>query len=736
MTETGGTRRVIRAYLKSTAVSLRLWLRDRQSVFWTLAFPIIFAVSFTVIFARLPAEEHWRLILRVVAINMIAMGLFSLPTQLVTWRERGVLRRYLVTPLPPALLLLAEATAFCIVGGISLAVQLTVLLIVVAPSGPVHLPLAVLILGCGALTALALGLIIAATVPSAKLVPAVGQTLFLPMMFLSGATIPAEFLPSWLRQIGEYNPLGVMVRAAESVGEASPEMAEILLAAISLVVTAVLGLALAIGVFRWDPFTALRPSQWLTSAALIVGLLATPRVLKAVIAFTLLPTGTVYVHAGRLWDGTSEQLRSRVTIKIRAGRITDVVDGYEPPPAGATLVDARKLTVLPGLGDAHVHLTSGGLFFGGAFTTEPRKLVREHLKRYLRCGVTMVKSCGDAKNVVLSVRDSLRSGFLRGPAFVLVGPLFTAPGGHPAQFAVFMPDKREFVRELAAVAEVPEALADCLGEVDAIKAVYGGGIPPYFSYRRLEPEILRELIRQAHAAGLRISVHVDEPAELLAAAEMGADGIEHVPVTGAVPQAAWQTMVERSAVLIPTLAVYEGLMRMTEAERILEEPFVRETLSANEQEVLKQPFARFMGSLIPAQARAAMLAQAMANVRAAYQARVAIVAGSDAGNPGTFHGAALHRELRLLQEAGLPPIEVLKAATSRCADWLGLPAGRVQPGTMADLIAVDGNPLEDVQLLARLHWVMRLGRIEWQRNHEGTTAAPPRGQSAEPSDGG
>jgi len=700
------------AYRKCTTTSLKLWLRDRQALFWTLAFPLVFAISFGVFFSRLPAQIRWPIVLRIVAINVVAMGLFSLPTQLVTWRERGVLRRYLVTPLPPAILLLAEATAFLLIGSLSILLQLLLLTAVLKPGSVQNISLALPILAGGALTALGLGLIVAAVVPSPKLVPAIGQTLFLPMMFLSGATIPAEMLPRWLRTAGEYNPLGVMVRAIDATGETPPSVPEVVLAVLALTTAAVLALLLAIRVFRWDPFTALRPSQWIASATLLGALLATPRLLRSLIALTLLPTGTVYVHAGHIWDGQSNRLRGPVTIVIHNGIIRRVADGFLPPPRTARHIDARHLTVLPGLGDAHVHLSAIGLFFGGAFTQEPHKLMERNLRRNLQCGVTMVKSCGDPLGVILAVRDRLRTGFAHGPALRLVGPLFTAPNGHPAQYAAFLTDKRQFVRELASAADVEAALDDCLGEVDSIKAVYAGGISPFFSYERLDRAALAKLIRQAHAYGLKITVHVDTPEELRTAVELGADGIEHVPVTDIVPSSTWKRMARRGVILVPTLAVYEGYRLMSDPEAILMEPFVPTVLSDDEQNLLRQPFARLAATLIPGAARAAMVRTAQQNTLAAYRAGVPIVAGSDAGNPGTFHGAALHRELRLLTAAGLPPLEALKAATSRCGAWLNLPNGRIAAGYAADLIAIDGDPLKKLTALNQLRWVMRLGRIE------------------------
>ncbi len=710
----GPTRQMFAAYRKSTAISLRLWLRDRQALFWTLAFPIAFALSFALFFSRMPETDRWPLVLRIVALNLVALGLFSVPTQLVTWRERGVLRRYLVTPLPPATLLLSEATAFLIIGGISILAQIVLLILVVRPGSVSDVTLALPVLASGVLMALGLGMIIAAVVPSPKLVPAIGQTLFLPMLFLSGATIPAELFPPWLRTVGEYNPLGVMVRAIEAACDQTPSVPEVVLAVLSLAVAAVLSLLVAIRIFRWDPFTALRPSQWASSLGLLGALLISPRILRSLIALTLLPIGTVYIHAGRIWDGESDRLRGPVTIVIRGGTIRQVLDGFVPLPKTARLIDARRLTVLPGLGDAHVHLAATGLFYPGAFTEDPDQLIERNLRRSLLCGVTMVKSCGDPLSSILRVRGRVRGGFVRGPALRLVGPLFTAPGGHPAQFAAFMPDKREFVRELSSPSDVEEQLADCFGKVDSIKAVYGSGIEPFFNYPRLDREALAELIRQAHRHGLKVTVHVDQPEELITAVELGADGIEHAPVAGRVPETTWKTMARRGTVLVPTLAVYDGFRQMRNPDSLLAEPFVRVVLSEDEQRLIRQLVARFTVSLIPPDAQSHMMEVAQNNVAAAYQAGVPIVAGSDAGNPGTFHGAALHRELRLLAQSGLPPLEVLKAATSRCAAWLELPAGRIAPGCTGDLTAVRGNPLEHLDALANVQWVMRLGRVEYR----------------------
>jgi imidazolonepropionase-like amidohydrolase len=390
---------------------------------------------------------------------------------------------------------------------------------------------------------------------------------------------------------------------------------------------------------------------------------------------------------GTLIDGTGRAPVRNAAVVIEGNRIKDAGAGVKYPPA-ATAVDLKGMTVMPGLIDAHVHC--GGIIdlkpdwpaFVGREESRDYAEVRESS---IAAGVTSTRSVGDCFPDIVQVRDEIAAGRLNGPRIFTTGPLFTAPGGHPA--STIMGECRPEIRESATrclddpqqAREEVKKLAD--GGVDYIKAILASlNIFDYpNTFPMLSRAVLEALTDEAHRHGLRVVVHAEDPATAMEAAEAGADSIEHILTTPAgpeMPDDLVRLLLERGTYVVPTLsiiAVSDGVLRGV--PRRLED--------------LKK------------------------GVKKLYDAGVNISAGTDAGGPDCRWGEVLHMEMELMQSAGMSAMDVIVAATRNNAENLGHAdeLGTIEKGKLADVIVVEGDPLKNMADSRNVRLVVKDGSI-------------------------
>jgi imidazolonepropionase-like amidohydrolase len=400
---------------------------------------------------------------------------------------------------------------------------------------------------------------------------------------------------------------------------------------------------------------------------------------------------TIIVHAGRLITDASRPASGPSTITIVDGRIQSVAAGLIPAPAGARLIDLSGKTVLPGLIDAHVHLSGnpGGDFREEAVDTDEYSTlvgVRNALVT-LRAGFTTVRDVGSGPQVGFALARGTREGLFPGPRIVASGPALSIIGGH-GDVTGF---RTEVVEALSAhntctgavqCAERVRELARAGAQV--IKFTATGGVLSQQS-RGLEAhftdEEMRAIVTTAHSLGLRVAAHAHGARGIEAAARAGVDSIEHGTFAD---HAAIAAMRANGSVLVPTLMAFTG---------------IREGLAQN----------RYTPA-VAAKARETLSHLGEA-ARAAKAAGVPIVFGTDAGV--YEHGRNAEEFTQLVQLVGMSPAEALASATTGAARLLGLEqeVGRIAPGFSADLIAVSGDPLTDISRLEHVDFVMVRGRI-------------------------
>jgi imidazolonepropionase-like amidohydrolase len=376
---------------------------------------------------------------------------------------------------------------------------------------------------------------------------------------------------------------------------------------------------------------------------------------------TPLPTGavaeTLVLANARLVDGTGAPPRTGVTVAVRDGRIDSVSEA--PPAPDASTLDLEGRTLLPGLIDAHVHLSSLGLpdvpgdlrEYGLAFVAG----------RMLEAGFTTVRDLGSYGNSLFRLRRAIRLGLCPGPRLVLCGQIVSATS----------PGAKAFPG-MYCEADGPDGMRRAVREqisqgVDFIKVMSTGALTVAdedVNPAQLTADELTAVVDEAHRMELPVASHAEGLAGIRLSVEAGVDTLEHGEMAFEDP-AILAAMAERGIILVPTLCVFD---------------FVAQADAFPEWMQERARFLRECAERTVAQAR---------------REGVAMAVGADAGP----HGANA-RELVRMVEAGLHPMEAIVAATRTAARACRLEdeLGTIEPGKAADLLVLDGDPLEDVRL--------------------------------------
>ena len=391
----------------------------------------------------------------------------------------------------------------------------------------------------------------------------------------------------------------------------------------------------------------------------------TPPVAQTPRATGQAPSGTFAIRDVRLFDG--EQVVGRATVLVRDGTIIEVGADVKVPDE-VPVVRGEGRTLLPGLIDSHVHT------FGNAL---PRALVS---------GVTTVLDMfTDHSQAALWRAEQRADGGAPGRADIFsAGTLVTAPKGHGTQFGlpiptITSPDEAEAFVD----ARIKEGS-------DYIKIVYERGDAYGISLPSIGEAVLRAVVKGAKDRGKLAIVHVGSREAAEAAVAAGANGLVHIFSDEPPPADFAKRARAAHMFVIPTLSVIESVSGVAGGADIASASPLAEFLTPEEKAALNASFPQRAGLRV-------RLEHATAATRQLHAEGVPILAGSDAPNTGTIHGATIHRELELLVRAGLSPVAALVAATAAPARAFGLEdRGRIAPGLRADLVLVDGDPTSEI----------------------------------------
>lgn len=418
--------------------------------------------------------------------------------------------------------------------------------------------------------------------------------------------------------------------------------------------------------------------------------------IAALLASSAANAETFAIQAGRLIVDAAKPARGPSTVIVDNGRIVRIEDGATAP-AGATVVDLRSKTVMPGLIDVHVHLTgkSGEPWYQSLTPkySEPYAATvgLTNALTMARAGFTTVRDLGGQPLASLAMRDALREGAFPGPRVMVSGPSLSIIGGHGDATVGLNPELGAAINEAQPQVGVCTGVQQCseavrkigaLG-VDVIKFHATGGVldPGAMGLEQhFSDAEIKAIVDTAHAMGLKAAAHAHGTRGIEAATRAGVDSIEHGTFADA---AAIEAMRRGAASFVPTLMAYTG---------------IREGLAANRY---TPPVAQKVRETLELVGRAA---------RAARAAGVPVIFGTDAGV--YEHGRNAQEFAQLVELVGMTPAQALASATTGAARLLGMESevGRIASGLSADLIAVDGDPLTDIRVLERVAFAMVRGR--------------------------
>ncbi len=396
-----------------------------------------------------------------------------------------------------------------------------------------------------------------------------------------------------------------------------------------------------------------------------------------------------YVMADHMVDPAQGRIIDNVAVIVRDGTIlasgprTDVA-----APEGATVVDLAGKTILPGLIDMHTHVTMHPDRLGMAGLTYPteRPIIWAvgALERTLKAGFTTIRNIGDMTFGSIALRDAINEGDIVGPRMVDSGPPIGILGGFCSDNNI-LPHQYNDVRTIG-VATGPWQMREKVRQhikygVDLIKTCSSGGLadesPPIAT-----PEELAAITNEAHTRGYRVAVHALGATGIKNAIRSGADTIEHATF---IDDEAIQLAAQKGVYLSINIYSSEYTLDRNERRGLSEEAL------AIERHGLLSKYESF---------------------RKAIRAGVKIIFGTDAGN---FPHGDNARQFPIMVRLGMKPMQAIQSATSLAAEALGKDGiyGCISAGCTADIIAVAGNPAEDISQLQAVRFVMKEGKIQF-----------------------
>jgi imidazolonepropionase-like amidohydrolase len=419
-----------------------------------------------------------------------------------------------------------------------------------------------------------------------------------------------------------------------------------------------------------------------------------------------------------VFDGRVDGLMPPQDVVLDGGRVEGIVRKGMLPAEGELVIDGTGKILMPGLVDVHGHTGSQSApswSSAGGFPDAAR-----NLQSYLYAGVTTVFDPGDLAPDVFDRREAVARGELLGPTIFTAGPMFTTPGGHPVgalhglvPWWIRWHVQRRMTREVGTPEEARAAVAGLLPSRPDFIKVAVDAVP--LGAPTLGGDVLKAIVDEARAHGVRTVAHVGTVADALAAAHAGVAAWMHGVYKERIPD---EALARFKAARIPYVAttfvfddyadLIEGKRTSTALERETVPADVLASLDTLPPDALPEDFHEFMKLL------AATREVRCDNLRRVSAAGIPILAGADA-QLGVFPGPALHREIDALIRCGVAPFDAIRAATSAAARFVTgqdePEFGIVRNGSRADLLLVNGNPLVEPAALHSIVLVIKDGRV-------------------------
>jgi imidazolonepropionase-like amidohydrolase len=416
------------------------------------------------------------------------------------------------------------------------------------------------------------------------------------------------------------------------------------------------------------------------------------------IASALLVTGTAQsatlIHAGKLITADSDKVLTQHTVVVENDKIIAVESGYKTPADGDQVIDLKNHTLMPGLMDMHTHFStqmSPGTYTEDFFLNEADVALRgaTFAEKTLMAGFTTVRELGDIHHTSTALRKAITAGYVKGPRIYTAGKSIATTGGHadPSNGVAYalMGDPGPKDGVINGPEEARKAVRQRYKEgADLIKITATGGVLSVAksgSNPQFNSEELKAIVETAKDYGMTVAVHAHGKEGMDRAIEAGVDSIEHGTL---MDKATMKLMKKHGTYYVPTISAGKWA-----AEKAAMPGFFPE---------LVRPKALAIGPKI------------QKTFADAYKEGVKIAFGTDSGVGA--HGDNW-REFVFMTEAGMPAMAAIQSATIASARLLKMDQelGSVTAGKIADLVAVPGDPLQDIQLMGKVSFVMKAGVV-------------------------
>ncbi|AMM50110.1 amidohydrolase [Rufibacter sp. DG15C] len=415
----------------------------------------------------------------------------------------------------------------------------------------------------------------------------------------------------------------------------------------------------------------------------------------ALLAFSVSHTMAqkTYLHCGRLIDGLSDKAQTEMTVIVNGNQIVSVEKGYTNPEAGAKVIDLKNKTVLPGFMDMHVHFES---------ETSPNQYAEKlslnpgttafragnYAEKTLMAGFTTVRDLGGS-GINIQLRNAINQGLMRGPRMYVVGKAISGTGGHMDPTNGY---RQDLIGDPGPAEGVANGVEECRKAVrhqykngaDLIKIAATGGVLSVAkdgSGPQYTEEEIKAIVETARDLGMKVAVHAHGAEGMKRAIRAGVTSIEHGTL---MDEETMKLMKKNGTWYVPTITAGKSVADSAKIPNYYPPLVTPKALAIGPQ--LQNTFSK------------------------AYKSGVKIAFGTDAG---VFMHGKNAKEFEYMVEAGMPAMEAIKAATVHAAELVGATdkLGSLQKGKLADIIAVDGDPLQNIKTLQQVAFVMKDGKV-------------------------
>lgn len=401
----------------------------------------------------------------------------------------------------------------------------------------------------------------------------------------------------------------------------------------------------------------------------------------------------VVIHAGTLIDAVGNTPRRQASIVIKDDRIVSVENGFVPGPAGAEVIDLSNSTVMPGFIDVHDHITGGGSRRDRLRGTAAQQGMQSvwNVREILKGGFTSVRDLGGNIEVLTALQGAINEGLVPGPRLTISGPAISPTGGHSDPSNGIDPAWDRHDQWKMTVIDGPSEAMRAVRELrkrgaQVIKIHSSGGVASVGddpTLQLLNDDELKAIVTTAHSLGMKVASHAHGKAGVDAAIRAGVDSIEHGTYAD---DETYRLMKERGTFMVPTLFAGREIYDVAKATPDKLPPTVA-------------------GKAI------AVTPTMTQNALGAYRAGVKMALGTD--QLGWRPHGENAKEFEYLVTAGVKPMDAIMMGTRNAAELLGKSGdvGSIQQGRYADIVAVEGDPLQDIKILQSVRFVMKGGKV-------------------------